>query len=184
MNRKLYKLNLQIVVISNLRERRTVTIIPQFLITRCTLIHGQFAEDHESHFIKSTTIVNTNVEKQIINEFELLMILMLKTERLITLLLKWSYWWYLCWKSSCLIILILKIELIRKITTLVRCGTHLMIHPLWIEKNCSRNNELVFRALDKQSRDPELKTTRWLHSQIRFSSFLVRPTEYQEILGN
>ena len=88
MNRKLYKLNLQIVVISNLRERGTVTIIPQFLITRCTLIHGQFAEDHESHFIKSTTIVNTNVEKQIINEFELLMILMLKTERLITLLLK------------------------------------------------------------------------------------------------
>ena len=101
MNRKLYKLNLQIMVILILRERGTVIIIPQFLITRCTLIRDHFAEDHESHFImlevcepvddkdtESKTIDNTNAEEQIINETELLMIHMLKTERLITLSLK------------------------------------------------------------------------------------------------
>ena len=45
------KFNVHIVVISILRERGKVTIIPQFLIARGTLIHGHFSGDHECHYI-------------------------------------------------------------------------------------------------------------------------------------
>ena len=41
---------------------------------------------------------------------------------------------------------------------------------------------LVVRALNLQSSCPSLKTTRWFHSQLSFSSFQGQSKEYHELL--
>ena len=89
------KFIVHIVVISILRERGKVTIMPQFLIARGSLIRGHFADNswHEYHYImalkawrwQSRTVENADAEKQIVNEIELPMILVLK----------FSGWWRL-----------------------------------------------------------------------------------------